>query len=156
MLTIDVKGERLDNVLVPEGWYRLRIYKTPEIKTGKDSGSKYLEWCVEIVKGNFSGVAMKIRTTLARGDDPKVNKRYFFHNMMLVLGIQKVNDKYSFLLEEMENREFYGKVIIENKIYNGEPQEKNEVSKVALELPKLASNQPKPDPVFKNQEEIPF
>ena len=156
-LTLDVKGEKLENKLVPEGWYRFKIYRVPEIKIGKESGNKYLEWCIEIVDGNFAGVALKICTTLDKGDDPHKNKRFFFHNMMLALGIPKADDKYSFLLEEMENREFYGKVIIESKLYKGEPQEKNQIKQVSSELPKPKPQETTPDPIFKDQEEeIPF
>ena len=155
-VTVDVTGEEFGNELVSEGWHRFKIVEVPTVKTGKDSGKKYIEWPVEIVDDVFAGVTMKLNTTLDKGDNPKKSKRWLFHQMMVALNIPKIENKYSLILEETVGKDFSGKVVIEENSYNGKVFQKNQVKQVASDAEVRSVEQPKSDPMFKDQEEIPF
>ena len=132
-LTVDVSGEKFDNVLVPDGWYKVSISQIPELKQGKESGKKYLELSLKIIEGNYHGTSLILRATLEKGDNPLKSKRWLFSQMMTACKIEKVNEKYSFTLEELQGKEFWVKVIVKEESYNGNVFSKNEIKQVALE-----------------------
>lgn len=134
-ITVDMTGEEFGNYsIVPEDWYQVRVVEIPELKTGKESGKKYMEWVVKVIGGGqHDGSPMVIRTTLEKGDDPKKSKRWLFHSAMVACKIEKVNEKYSFSLEELMGKEFWVRVVVTENSYNGKVYEKNEIKEIAIE-----------------------
>jgi len=130
-LTVDFKDEDYDNKLIASaGWHRVAVRGIPEVKEGKDSGNKYIEWKLGVMEGEFKNASLRIITTMVKG------KRWMFSNMMRVCDIEKKDDKYVFELAILKGKEFYAKVEIKEEMYNGQLYEKAEVKRVAKELPK--------------------
>ena len=134
-INIDTTGEVIKAPVVPAGWYHVRVMETPTVKAGKASGKKYLYWVLQIASGLHKGILLSTNTTLDRGDDPTKSKRFMFHQAIAACGIEKVNDKYSFDLDELKDKEFYVFVTVKEESYNNNLFEKNEIKKIAKEMP---------------------
>lgn len=156
-ITVDVAGEEFsNNMVIPEGWYHVRVNNVPDIKVGIDSGKKYMEWSLEVIEDYCAGIPLILRTTLDKGDDPKKSKRWLFHQAMVACKIKKVEEKYIFSLEDLNGKEFWVKVVVKIEQYKGSEFEKNEIKQIAL-MPSTAKKSEDStvvsDPI---NEEIPF
>ena len=156
-MTMDLTGENTGNIVVPEGWYNVEVIMMPQVRVGKNSGKKYVAWPgLKILEGKYEGIYLSINTTLEKGNDPLRSKRWLFHQAMAGCGIKKVNNKYELDIIKEKNPEtgeeeiylkllektFWVKVTIKQDIWQGEPIEKNEIKRIAIEPPKSLGELP--------------
>lgn len=134
MWEISLEGEKeYKYAAVPENIYKL-VVENVEMKTGKTSGENYFEWTFSIAEGPYAGTMIKSITTLKKG------KRWHLRNLLTSIGIPAKDEKISFSLEQVADKEVMGKVTLKTEKYflNGKEKEKEknsikEFSQVSVE-----------------------